>query len=82
MNANTTPITPDSPVCQILSSLPEKFVVDFANGIDVTSDHLRVQRERTGVFARLYDGFTGQGARRNAAIQASLADGVEASLKW
>ncbi len=82
MNANTTSITPDSPVCQILSSLPEKFVVDFANGIDVTRDHLRVQRERTSVFARLYDGFTGQGARRNAAIQASLADGVEASLKW
>lgn len=82
MNTDSAPITSDSPICQIMSSLPEKFVVDFANGIDVTRDHLRVQRERTGIFERLYDGFTGQGMRRNAAIQASLADGVEASLKW
>lgn len=82
MSTNTDPITLDSPVCQILSSLPEKFVVDYANGIDVIRDHLRVQCERTGFLERLYDGFTGKSARRNAEIQASLADGVEASLKW
>ena len=76
------PIAPDSALCQSLTCLPEKFIVDFANGIDVVRDHLRVQRQRTGFFARMYDGFTGQGARRQAEINASLADGVEASLKW
>lgn len=76
------PITADAPVCQTLRSLPEKFIVDFANGIDVARDHLRVQRGRTSFFNRLYDGFTGQGARRQAEINASVVDGVEASLNW
>lgn len=80
--APIAPIAPDSALCQSLTCLPEKFIVDFANGIDVVRDHLRVQRQRTGFFARMYDGFTGQGARRQAQINASLADGVEASLKW
>ena len=82
MNSNFAQITPDSPLCQTLICLPEKFVVDFANGIDVARDHLHVQRERTGFFARMYDGFTGQGTRRQTQINASLADGVEASLQW
>ena len=77
--APIAPIAPDSALCQSLTCLPEKFIVDFANGIDVVRDHLRVQRQRTGFFARMYDGFTGQGARRQAQINASLADGVEAS---
>lgn len=75
-------IAPDAPICQTLRSLPEKFVVDFANGIDVARDHIRVQRGRTNFFARMYDGFTGQGGRRQAEINASLADGVQASLRW
>lgn len=82
MSSESTPIAADSPLYQTLNCLPEKFVVDFANGIDVARDHLRVQRERTDFFSRMYDGFTGQGARRHAAIEASLIDGVEASLKW
>ena len=82
MSQAPAPITRDSPLLRSLSCLPEKFVVDFANGIDVARDHLRVQRGRTDFFSRMYDGFTGQGARRQAEINASLADGVEASLKW
>lgn len=82
MSNDLASIAPDSPLCQTLSCLPEKFVVDFANGIDVARDHLRVQRGRTNFFARMYDGFTGQGKRRQAAINASLTDGVEASLQW
>lgn len=80
--SDLTPITSDSEICQVLSSLPEKFIVDFANGIDVARDHLRVQRQRTGMGARLYDGFTGQGSRRQAEINASLIDGLEGSLIW
>lgn len=82
MSGDLAPVAPDSQLCQTLSCLPEKFVVDFANGIDVVRDHLRLQRERTGFFDRIYDGFTGQGARRQAEINGSLADGVEASLQW
>ncbi len=76
------PIDSQSEICQLLSCLPEKFVVDFANGIDVTRDHIRVQNNRTSFSARLYDGFTGQGSRRQAEINASLADGVEGALVW
>ena len=78
----STPITQDSSVCLSLSSLPQKFVVDFANGIDVVRDHARAQASRTGMFARMRDGFTGQGARRQQAINTSLADGVEGALQW
>lgn len=67
---------------QTLSCLPEKFVVDFANGIDVVKDHIRVQQNRTGFFNRFYDGFVGQGAQRQIEINASLADGVDGALKW
>ena len=71
-----------SDTCQILTSIPEKFVVDFANGIDVGRDHHRVQKERTGFVARLYDDLTGKAVRRQNEINANLLDGVEASLKW
>lgn len=81
MNA-IVPITRESEICKTLSCLPEKFVVDFANGIDVINDHLRVQRTRTSFGARLVDGFTGKGSRRQIEINASLADGVESSLNW
>lgn len=77
-----TPITRESEICQILSCLPEKFVVDAVNGIDVVRDHLRVQRDRTGIVCRLHDGFTGQGTRRQLEINASLADGIEGALTW
>lgn len=82
MSTANLPISPDEPICQTLTCLPEKFIVDFANGIDVVHDHLRVQRMRTGFAQRLWDGFTGTHTRRQNAMQASLVDGVEASLNW
>lgn len=66
----------------LLPCLKEKFIVDLTNSIDVTRDHIRVQREKTGLFARLYDGFTGRSAHRQAEINASFADGTEGALKW
>jgi hypothetical protein len=41
-NAVTSPFIQqiaDNRVCQVLTCLPEKFVVDFANGIDVAQEH-------------------------------------------
>ena len=75
-------IDQQSEVCQVLTCLPEKFVVDFANGIDVVRERQRYMDGRSNFFARLYDGFTGQGARHQNAINASLADGVEGALNW
>lgn len=72
----------DSALLDVLGSVPEKFVVDFANGIDVTKDHIAVQRQRRGMFDRLCDGFTGKAQRRQTEINASLADGVAGSLTW
>ncbi len=71
----------DNRVCQVLTCLPEKFVVDFANGIDVAQEHIRTAGERT-FFRRLKEGLTGEGAARQNAINALLAQGVEASLRW
>ena len=82
INQSLAPIGPDADVCKILTCVPEKFLVDFANGIDVTRDHLRVQRRREGLFHRLSDGLTGNSSRRQGEINASLTDGVESSLKW
>ncbi|HBO7163486.1 TPA: YjcZ-like family protein [Pseudomonas aeruginosa] len=72
----------DSEVIQLLSSLPEKFVVDFANGIDVARERQRYIAGRTAFFSRMYDGLTGQGARHQAEINSSLTDGVEGALEW
>jgi hypothetical protein len=72
---------PNNEACQILSCLPEKFIVDFANGLDVTQDHLRKQKDRS-FFVRLKEGISGQSATRQQAINASMADGLEASLTW
>jgi len=76
------PITQQSEICQILTCLPEKFVVDFANGIDVARERQAYLKGRSGFAARLFDGFTGQGARHQAEINASLTDGVEGALNW
>lgn len=73
---------PEMEICQILTCLPEKFIVDFANGIDVVRDHTRIQRSRTGFFQRFYDELSNQGMRRQQEINAGLTDGVEASLQW
>ena len=79
MNSQT-PITQNSEICDILSCIPEKFVVDFANGIHVTNDHLNVQKNRGNFFARCYDGFTGQGKQRQTDINQNLLKGVEGAL--
>lgn len=67
---------------ETLPFLMDKFVVDFANGIHVTNDHIRVQKKRTGFFSRLADSVTGTSAIRQADINGNLANGVESSLKW
>lgn len=69
-------------LCQVLPCVPEKFIVDFANGITVSRDHIREQQARTGFFARCHNFLSGQGARRQNEVDANLAEGLEASLEW
>ncbi|PHI32247.1 diguanylate cyclase regulator RdcB family protein [Budvicia aquatica] len=76
-----TAVTPTDNLCQVLTCLPEKFIVDLANGIDVVRDHTRTQQSQQ-FLDRIWMGFTGTNAKRQQAINASLADGVESSLRW
>lgn len=71
----------DIEACQVLECIPEKFVVDFANGIDVVNDHLRSSQNRS-FFQRIKEGMSGQSAARQQAINASFNDGIQASLTW
>ncbi|WP_415174418.1 diguanylate cyclase regulator RdcB family protein [Pantoea sp.] len=72
---------PEMQACQVLESIPEKFIVDFANGLDVVDDHLRHQQNRP-FFQRLKEGISGQSAARQQAINAAVHDGLQASLTW
>lgn len=69
-------------IFQLFTCVPEKFVVDFANGIDVVRERRRHMSTRTGLLDRLYDDFTGKTAKNQAEINASLTDGVEGALNW
>ena len=69
-------------ICKTLECLPEKFIVDFANSIDVAKDHSSVQRQANGIFTRLFDGLRGKSRIRQSNINDSLTDSVESSLKW
>lgn len=76
------PVEIKNDVFRAMNFLPEKFVVDFANGIDVARDHIRFQRENDKFLMRILNGFSGKSARRQNEINQSLADGVEGALKW
>jgi len=67
-------------VVQAMPNLLDKFIVDFANSIDIISDHVRVQRKRTGFFNRCADAFTGNGARRQAEVNASVSMALEGAF--
>ena len=46
--SETNAITASAEVCQLLTCVPEKFVVDFANGIDVVRERQRHMATRAG----------------------------------
>ena len=81
MGSNLTPIHKNSLVCKKLSSIPEKFVIDFANSIDINNDHIRVQKERSAFSSRLFDGLTGKSSRRQNQINKNTNLALESSLE-
>ncbi|ELN9187521.1 hypothetical protein R0H50_001823 [Vibrio cholerae] len=68
-------------LCQTLSAVPEKFIVDFANNITVLKDHERTQRSEKSFFSRLYNGFTGQEWQRQYEVNSSLIVIAQSQLK-
>ena len=64
-----------------LTCLPEKFIVDFANGIDVSRDHQRVLKEQS-FGARLFNSLNGKNACRQHEINQNMVEGLDASLAW
>lgn len=82
MSSMTLQMPLEEPSLQVFHGLQEKFIVDFANSIDVAADHLRVQRRRGGFFDRLCDSFSGQGQGRRDEIDSVLAGGMESALRW
>lgn len=65
-----------------LPFLPEKFIVDFVNGLEVADEHIRLQRSRTKFFDRLCDDFSGVAHRRQTEVNANLATGLRSTLTW
>ena len=64
-----------------LTCLPEKFIVDFANGIDVSRDHQRMLKDQS-FGSRLLNTFNGKNVRRQHEINQNIVEGLDSSLTW
>lgn len=80
MNEEQAPITLESEICKVMPCVLDKGLVDLVNGINISEDHIREQDRRKGFRHRLIDGFSGQGARRQANINASVNDALKGLL--
>lgn len=65
-----------------LPSLKQKFLVDLVNGIDVNRDHIRVQKDSSGFFARLWGAYTGESYTRQNQINENIIEGLDSCLTW
>lgn len=65
-----------------LPSLKQKFLVDLVNGIDVSRDHIKVQKDRDRFMQRLWDSFTGDSHRRQAQINDLVVSGLDSCFEW
>lgn len=82
MNSSTKDLIYEKlPIAKEIPAILDKFVVDFANSIDVTNDHVRVQKTHNNLFSRMFDGITGTGAKRQNAINEHNSKTLESSLR-
>lgn len=67
------------------SAVKSRMLIDMVNCLDVADDHLRVKERRQSFFPRMFDFFSGQGGRRDAAIaqsqQTTLREVVNVTTK-
>lgn len=69
-------------ITDALPSLKQKFLVDLVNGIDVSRDYIKVQKDRDGFVHRLWDSFTGDSHRRQAQINDLVVSGLDSCFEW
>ena len=60
------------------SAVKSRMLIDTMNCLDVADDHLRVKERRQSFFPRMFDFFSGQGGRRDAAIAQSQQTSLRA----
>lgn len=65
-----------------LPQLADKAIVDLANGLLVTKDHLGEQSKPKGRLIRLLDSLSGEASRRQHAINASLASQMQVTVLY
>lgn len=70
-------ISIDSEVCKAVPCIIEKSVLDIFNSIHVAHDHIRTQKDRNSFRSRIFDGLTGNSARRQNQINTNLQGSVE-----
>ncbi|MDQ8936250.1 diguanylate cyclase regulator RdcB family protein [Acinetobacter rudis] len=71
-----------SEISKIMPCIADKFVIEIANSIQVSQDHVRVQSSRLGKVARLVDSFTGAGQQRQQQINQNMTMGLNATCDW
>lgn len=72
----------DNDITSALPSLKQKFLVDLVNGIDVSRDHIKVQKTRDGFLNRLSDSLKGSNYRRQNQVNDLVVDGLESGFHW
>ena len=71
-----------SELSEIMPCIADKFVIEIANSIHVSQDHIRVQSTRLNKMSRLVDSFTGASAIRQNQVNENLAQGLEGAFEW
>lgn len=82
MRDRTASIARDSNLCDTMPPILDKYIVDFVNNADVVEGHLRVQMNRSDIFARMYDGVSGKSARRQRRINAGFLRTADGGSDW
>ncbi|EEY90337.1 hypothetical protein HMPREF0017_01263 [Acinetobacter lwoffii SH145] len=71
-----------SELSEIMPCIADKFVIEIANSIHVSRDHIRVQSTRLNKMSRLVDSFTGASSIRQNQVNDNLAQGLEGAFEW
>ncbi len=67
---------------EILPCLADKFVIELANSIQVSKDHISMQESRLDLASRLVDAVTGDSAKRQTHINKDLQSGLDSAFDW
>lgn len=65
-----------------LPILADKVLIDFINHLEISRDHIRVQRQRQGLTQRFLDSITGKGQERQIEINTNLTEGLDQVKTW